>query len=68
MRLILEPGFPGERQMAVDETMLILLSQGVIDETVRLWNFSPTTLSIGRFLRVEDWVNLELLKEKKNSL
>lgn len=26
---------------------------------MRLWNFSPTTLSIGRFLAYQDWVNEE---------
>ncbi len=48
MRLIIEGGNSGDRQMALDEAMLILLSQGLIEETVRLWNFSPTTLTLGR--------------------
>ena len=61
MRLIIEEGNSGDRQMALDETMLILLDRGLIPETVRLWNFSPTTLTIGRFLAVKDWVNEELL-------
>lgn len=62
MRLIIEGGNPGDRQMALDETMLILLSRDLIPETVRLWSFSPTTLTIGRFLAVRDWVNEEELK------
>ncbi|BCU69099.1 lipoate--protein ligase family protein [Stygiolobus caldivivus] len=61
MRLIREGGNPADRQMALDETMLILLDKDIIPETVRLWNFSPTTLSIGRFLAVKDWVNEDLL-------
>lgn len=61
MRLIIEGGGPPDRQMALDETMLILLDKGIIPQTVRLWNFSPTTLSIGRFLAIRDWVNKELL-------
>ncbi|AEB94836.1 MAG: biotin/lipoate A/B protein ligase family protein [Metallosphaera sp.] len=65
MRLLVETGNSGERQMALDETMLLLLSHGLVDETVRLWNFSPTTLTIGRFLSVRDWVNLEVLQEKR---
>ncbi|BCS93995.1 lipoate--protein ligase family protein [Metallosphaera javensis (ex Sakai et al. 2022)] len=64
MRLVIEAGAPGERQMALDEVTLHLLNQGIVDEIVRFWNFSPTTLTIGRFLSVNDWVNLELLKEK----
>lgn len=32
---------------------------------IRFWNFSPTTLSIGRFLSVHDWVNMDLLQQKK---
>ncbi len=63
MRLIIEGGNSGERQMALDETMLILLSNNMSEETLRLWNFSPTTLSIGRFLAVNDWVNEEERKK-----
>ncbi|AWR96278.1 lipoate--protein ligase family protein [Acidianus sulfidivorans JP7] len=62
MRLIIEGGNSGSRQMALDETMMILLSKDLIPQTVRLWNFSPTTLSLGRFLSVKDWVNEEELK------
>jgi lipoate-protein ligase A len=65
MRLIIEGGNSGDRQMALDEAMLILLSQGLIEETVRLWNFSPTTLTLGRFLAVKDWVNEEELNKLK---
>ncbi|BFH74246.1 biotin/lipoate A/B protein ligase family protein [Sulfurisphaera javensis] len=63
MRLIVEEGNSGDRQMALDETMLILLSKDLIPETVRLWNFKPTTLSLGRFLAVKDWVNEEVLSQ-----
>ncbi|MCI2413648.1 MAG: lipoate--protein ligase family protein [Candidatus Aramenus sp.] len=63
MRLIIEGGNPGERQMALDEAMLILASNNLVEETVRLWNFSPTTLTIGRFLAVRDWVNEEERKK-----
>jgi Lipoate-protein ligase A len=62
MRLVIEGGNSGGRQMALDETMLILLDRNIIPETLRLWNFSPTTLSIGRFLAVRDWVNEDLLR------
>ncbi|QKQ99179.1 lipoate--protein ligase family protein [Metallosphaera tengchongensis] len=65
MRLIIEQGHPGQRQMALDEAVLILLSHDLVEETVRFWNFSPTTLSIGRFLSVRDWVNLDLLEKYK---
>ncbi|ARM74627.1 lipoate--protein ligase family protein [Acidianus manzaensis] len=63
MRLIIEEGNPGSRQMALDETMMILLSKDIIPQTVRFWNFSPTTLSLGRFLSVKDWVNEEELNK-----
>ncbi len=63
MRLIIEGGNPGERQMALDETMLILASENLVGETLRLWSFSPTTLTIGRFLAVRDWVNEEERKK-----
>jgi len=57
MRLIISGGASGEEQMAMDESMLILLSNGLLEPTVRIWNFLPTTLSIGRFLAYEDWVD-----------
>lgn len=63
MRLIIDSFAPGERQMGLDETMLILHSQGVIPDTVRLWGFKPTTLTLGRFLAVKDWVNEDELKK-----
>ncbi|BAB66234.1 lipoate--protein ligase family protein [Sulfurisphaera tokodaii] len=62
MRLIIEGGERGERQMALDETMLLLLTKDLIPETVRFWNFKPTTLTLGRFLAVKDWVNEEELR------
>jgi len=65
LRLIIEEGSPGSRQMALDEVMLVLVSRGISEETLRLWNFSPTTLSLGRFLAVNDWVNTEKLRELK---
>ena len=58
MRVILEGGNRPERQMALDEAMLILISKDLIPQTLRLWTFSPTTLSIGRFLAVQDWVDM----------
>ena len=63
MRLVLDSFYEGERQMALDETMLLLHSRGIIPDTVRLWGFKPTTLSLGRFLSVKDWVNEEELKK-----
>jgi lipoate-protein ligase A len=58
VRVILEGGNRPERQMALDEAMLILISKDLIPQTLRLWTFSPTTLSIGRFLAVQDWVDM----------
>ena len=49
--------------MALDETMLILHSQNIIPDTVRLWGFKPTTITIGRFLAVKDWINEEELRK-----
>lgn len=62
MRLVISGGGKGESQMALDEALLLLASHEVVPPTVRLWNFSPTTLSIGRFLAYEDWVNDEARK------
>ncbi len=59
MRLVISGGDKGENQMALDEAMLILASHKLVPPTVRFWNFSPTTLSIGRFLAYHDWVNEE---------
>lgn len=50
--------------MALDETMLILHSDNLVPDTVRIWCFKPTTVTIGRFLAVNDWINEEELKKQ----
>lgn len=49
--------------MALDEVMLVLAAKGIVQDTLRLWNFSPTTLSLGRFLAVKDWVDMDRLRD-----
>jgi lipoate-protein ligase A len=49
--------------MAIDEAMLLLHSQGKIPPTIRFYGWNPPTLSIGYFQRVENEVDLEAIKE-----
>ena len=63
IRLILDlEGANGYRQMAIDEAMLILRSQNRIPDTLRLWRFRPSAISIGYFQSLYKVVNVELAK------
>jgi lipoate-protein ligase A len=48
--------------MAIDEAMLLLHSQGKVPPTVRFYGWSPSTLSIGYFQKVEKEIQLEEVK------
>jgi lipoate-protein ligase A len=48
--------------MAVDEAMLLLRDSNIIPNTLRLYVFKPSAVTIGYFQRVEDAVNLEFLR------
>ncbi len=50
------------RNMAIDEALLILKDRGLTPNTVRLYVFNPSAVTIGYFQRVDDSVNLEFLK------
>lgn len=45
--------------MAIDEAMLILHSQGQVPPTVRFYGWDPPTLSIGYFQKVDKEINME---------
>jgi len=51
-RLILQPPMEGRRNMAIDEALLLKASEGDIAPVLRLYGFSPPTLSLGRFQRL----------------
>lgn len=51
-----------EENMAIDEAIMLLHSQGKNLPTLRFYGWNPATLSIGYFQRVEKEVNLEELK------
>lgn len=48
--------------MALDEALLNWHSNGEIRPTIRFYNWSPPTLSIGYFQKVEKEINLEAVK------
>lgn len=50
--------------MAIDEALLILRAQGKVENTLRLYRFVPSAVTIGYFQKVKEAVNLEFLKEK----
>jgi lipoate-protein ligase A len=52
-------GGPAVWNMAVDEALLKLRSEGRIPDTLRLYTFNPPAVTIGRFQRVESSVDLE---------
>jgi lipoate-protein ligase A len=49
--------------MAIDEAMLILHSQGKIPPTVRFYGWNPATLSIGYFQKAEKEIHLEAVQK-----
>ncbi|HEB11236.1 MAG TPA: lipoate--protein ligase family protein [Spirochaetales bacterium] len=51
-RLILQPPMEGRRNMAIDEALLLKASEEDIAPVLRLYGFSPPTLSLGRFQRL----------------
>ena len=59
-RLIIDEGDPFWN-MALDEAMLLLKEEGKIPDTLRLYVFKPSAVSIGYFQKVEESVNLEML-------
>ncbi|KIX91569.1 octanoyltransferase [Staphylococcus microti] len=50
--------------MALDEALLNFVSRGEIDPVVRFYTWSPPTLSIGYFQRLEREINIDKVKEK----
>jgi lipoate-protein ligase A len=48
--------------MAIDEAMLTLHSQGKVPPTVRFYGWNPATLSVGYFQRVEKEIHLEAVE------
>ncbi len=50
--------------MALDEAMLLLREEGCIPNTLRLYVFSPSSVTIGYFQRIRDVVELDYLEEK----
>lgn len=52
-----------EVQMAIDEAIMIARSEGKVEDTVRLYIFKPSSITMGRFQSIEHDVNLEKCKE-----
>ena len=50
--------------MAIDEALLHLRIQGKVDNTLRLYRFFPSAVTIGYFQKVRDAVNLEYLEKQ----
>jgi lipoate-protein ligase A len=48
-------------QMAIDEALLHLRINGRIDNTLRLYRFKPSAVTIGYFQRIRDSVNIDYL-------
>ncbi|MCM3389924.1 lipoate--protein ligase family protein [Ureibacillus chungkukjangi] len=51
--------------MALDEALLDLHSQGEIPPVIRFYEWNPATLSIGYFQSAEKDIDLEIIKEQK---
>ncbi|WP_456421575.1 lipoate--protein ligase family protein [Thermococcus sp.] len=51
-----------EVQMAIDEAIMLARIEGKVPDTVRLYAFSPSSVTIGRFQSIRHDVNLEEAK------
>jgi lipoate-protein ligase A len=58
-RLIVHPRMEGRLDMAIDEALAEAVGSGRSIPMVRLYGFSPPTLSLGRFQKVKGWVDLD---------
>jgi lipoyl(octanoyl) transferase len=63
MRLIVHPPMEGRMDMAIDEAIAEAVGTGESPAVVRLYGFSPATLSLGRFQRVKGAYRPERLAE-----
>ena len=64
LRLITDEG-DGAYNMALDEAMLILRSVNVIPDTLRLYVFKPSTITIGYFQSINESVNEDFIKSRR---
>lgn len=62
-RLIYLNEFDGYWNMAIDEAMLLMRSQGKIPNTLRLYIFKPSAVTIGYFQSAEEEVNLDFCRK-----
>ncbi len=60
-RLIVHPRMEGRLDMAVDEAIAEAVGAGASLPTVRLYGFAPPTLSLGRFQKIKDDYDPELM-------
>ena len=52
-RLIIHPKMDGRLDMAIDEALAVEIGEGRSPPVLRLYGFSPPTLSLGRFQRIK---------------
>lgn len=62
-RLIVHPKMDGRLAMAFDEVLVGEVGEGGSAPTIRLYGFSPPTLSVGRFQSVKDGLDAERMKK-----
>ena len=60
-RLIVEPKMNGRLDMAIDEALLEAVGSGESKPVIRLYGFSPATLSFGRFQRIKESIHKEII-------
>jgi len=61
-RLIYLDIYDGYMQMAIDEAMMILKAENKIPNTLRLYQFNPSAITIGYFQSIGEEVNLDYCK------
>lgn len=62
-RYILTEAMSPAMNMAVDEAILVKVSEGAVPPTVRFYTWDPATLSIGYFQKSEKEIDLDAVKQ-----
>jgi lipoate-protein ligase A len=67
-RLLRDAPRHGQENMAIDEALLETVGDGRSPPTLRLYGFAPPTLSLGRFQKARELIDLRLLAQDRLTL
>ena len=63
-RLLIHPQMDGRMNMAIDEALMVTGTHIGVTPVLRLYGFSPATLSLGRFQRIKGRIKRDIIKKE----